>query len=150
MIWAWGITCTMYSLWTVWTKNGKLWFPKESLKVFGPLDIIPGAYRSFRSLMGDFSQIHWMQVVLMEYRNSPLRTCVTKDWIYVLCEAISSLPAKACILSQFSQFILWLKMAAAAPSDSAVPRRSCDLAPRNTKSEWFWDTPKDPKRPWEE
>ena len=91
--------------------------------------------------MGDFSQIHWMQVVLMEYHNSPLRTFVTQtDWIYVLCEAISSLPAKACILTQFSQFILWLKMAAAAPSDSAEPRRACDLA-------WFWDIPKDPKRP---
>lgn len=84
----------------------------------------------------------------MEYHNSPLRKFVTqKDWIYVLCEAISSLPAKACILTQFSQFILWLKMAAAAPSDSATPRRACDLAPRNTKSEWFWDTLKDPKRP---
>ena len=108
---------------------------------------MPGAYRSFRSLLGEFSQIHWMQVVLMEYRNSPLRTFVTqKNWTYVLCEAISSLPAKACILTQFSQFILWVKMAA-APSDSAAPRRACDLA-RNTKSEWFWeDTPKDTKRP---
>ena len=130
------------------TKTANFHFQKNHLK-YSDLWIScrGGAYRSFRSPMRDFSQIHWMQVVPMEYRNSPLRTFVTKDWIYVLCEAISSLPAKACILTQFSQFILWLKMAAAAPSDSAAPRRACDLAPRNTKSEWFWDIPKDPKRP---